>query len=303
MANKLEYRSTPKEYKPQEVFPGVARPTAKQPGRIERVDYTTSGQPKHAYVYLPHGYDPSKKYDILYLMHGGGDRADKFLGTDDTENEFKGTLDHMIENGDIRPVIVVSPSYYPMDVSLGGPGSAGELVEIFHGEFIDDLVPAVEGRYSTYAASTDRAGIKASRDHRAFGGFSMGACTTWWQFIHGLDYVATFLPLSGDCWALGQRAGADKPKETAEFLAGAVRKSGRTKNDFRIFAATGTKDIAFDALDPQLAEMKKLTDVFDFGETADAGNLHYILAPDLEHQWGPIWDYCYDIMLAIYPKN
>ena len=26
---------------------------------------------KGAWVYVPYGYDASKKYDILYLMHGG----------------------------------------------------------------------------------------------------------------------------------------------------------------------------------------------------------------------------------------
>ena len=27
------------------------------------------------YVYTPYGYDPGKQYDILYLMHGGGETA------------------------------------------------------------------------------------------------------------------------------------------------------------------------------------------------------------------------------------
>ena len=28
---------------------------------------------KKLYVYLPYGYDPATQYNILYLMHGGGD--------------------------------------------------------------------------------------------------------------------------------------------------------------------------------------------------------------------------------------
>ena len=32
-------------------------------------------------------------------------------------------------------------------------------------------------------------GLQASREHRAFGGFSLGAVTTWYQFIYNLDYI------------------------------------------------------------------------------------------------------------------
>lgn len=46
-------------------------------GTVERFEYDTftydDNRPLHkgAWVYLPYGYDREKKYDILYLMHGG----------------------------------------------------------------------------------------------------------------------------------------------------------------------------------------------------------------------------------------
>lgn len=40
------------------------------------------------------------------------------------------------------------------------------------------LTPAVEGKYSSYAQSTAAADLTASRDHRAFMGFSMGSVAT-----------------------------------------------------------------------------------------------------------------------------
>jgi enterochelin esterase-like enzyme len=303
MAALIKYIPTPAAYKPQEVLPGLFKPTAKQQGRIHRVDYITSGAPKHAYVYAPYGYDNTKKYDVLYLMHGGGDRADRFIGTDDTPNEFKCTLDHMIENGDIRPILVVSPSFYPMEEKLDTLGRAGELVAIFHKELMNDLIPAVETAFSTYAESVDLPGLKASRSHRAFGGFSMGACATWWQLLRSLDVISTFLPLSGDCWLLGERGCATKPVETVETMAELLKQSGWTKENFRIFAATGTKDIAFDALNSQIKAMKEHPEIFAFGETLSEGNLHYILADGLEHRWEPIWDYCYDILCLLYPTD
>ena len=293
MMSKYEYIPRPEEY---------AKP-AEQPGKIVRVDYAVDNQPKHAYVYLPYGYQETQKYDILYLMHGGGDRADRFLGTDDTANEFKYALDHMIQKGEMRPVIVVSPSFYPMENVSMTPASSGKFVAVFHREFVDFLMPAVESKYSTYAQSTDREGLKASRLHRAFGGFSMGSVTTWWQFIHSLDYVSTFLPLSGDCWVLGDRAAADLPDETAAYLADVVRKSEYQAGDFHIFGATGDQDIAYDALGKQVESMKKLTDVFQFSDMTEEGNFHFILAENQYHRWEPIWDYCYDILRLIYPKE
>ena len=44
----------------------------------------------------------------------------------------------------------------------------------FQKELAEDLIPAVETAYKTYAETVDPAGLKASRLHRGFGGFSMG---------------------------------------------------------------------------------------------------------------------------------
>ena len=57
-------------------------------GRIERVDYSTTDEAgkmvaKYANVYLPYGYDKAdleKKYNILYVMHGGGGSPERMDG-------------------------------------------------------------------------------------------------------------------------------------------------------------------------------------------------------------------------------
>ena len=52
---------------------------APQRGTLRRVDYVGAhGARKYALVYLPHGYetDRERRYDILYLMHGGGGSPD-----------------------------------------------------------------------------------------------------------------------------------------------------------------------------------------------------------------------------------
>ena len=55
---------------------------AKQQGTLQDLYYNTyesfflrrkepKSSKKHAVVYLPYGYDESKKYPVFYLMHGG----------------------------------------------------------------------------------------------------------------------------------------------------------------------------------------------------------------------------------------
>lgn len=139
---------------------------------MEVFEYESVGSIKSAYVYLPYGYeeDESIRYNILYFMHGGGGNAGQFYNRSYALNDI---LDHAIENGEIDPLIVVTPTFYlPQDTDTG-VSNAGQRVSVFHQEFIQDLMPAVERRYRTYAESTDQAGLEASRNHRAFGGFSM----------------------------------------------------------------------------------------------------------------------------------
>ena len=90
------------------------------PGQVVEItydsrDYTDAAEPaiqKTAYVYLPHGYDETDedtRYNILYLMHGWTMTAGDFF--DPAQSSIVSMLDHMIENGDIPPVIVVCATF------------------------------------------------------------------------------------------------------------------------------------------------------------------------------------------------
>ena len=67
--------------------------------------------------------------------------------------------------------------------------------------------------------------LAASRDHRAFCGFSMGSVTTWHTFEYCLDYFRYFMPSSGSLTTDG------------DYMASIVRESGHDWDDFFIFAA------------------------------------------------------------------
>lgn len=266
--------------KPQPPAISVIPPTYATPashrGTVETFTYRTNGTEKTAFAYLPYGYEASgERYNILYFMHGGGGTAGQFW-----EESYGGgyvlnnILDHAIENGDIKSLIVVTPTFYPAGDRDTSVSNAGVQVAKFPAEFEKDLMSAAESRYRTYAQSTDKAGLRASRKHRAFGGFSMGSVTTWHEFASALDYVAYFMPLSGDSWQFGNQGGKSKPKETASYLAGIAKKAQASGNRFYIYVATGSEDIAFDALDAQINAMRNES-AFTFSPSPKDGNITF----------------------------
>ena len=262
-------------------------------GRVERVDYVTTdglAQVKYALVYLPASYDAGKAYNALYIIHGGGGSQESFLS-----KEFLSMLDHMIASGELEPLIVVSPTYYRPDETDKTPGSSGNAVAVFARELKADIIPAVESRFHTFAETTDAAGQRASRDHRAIGGFSMGSVTTWYAFLDALDAFRWFMPLSGDCWLYGRLGGSSHAEETARALAECVAKQGFTPDDFRIHAVTGTKDIAYPNETAQIDAMRAFGDVFRFGD-----NIDYDLLEDGVHDYPCIHRYIYNALPAFF---
>lgn len=259
-------------------------------GTIERLSYRWGNDTKYFNVYLPNGYsqsDTSKKYNVVYLMHGGGEDENLLFGGPGQNKELKVIIDNMIAKGDIKPVIVVTPSFYKGNNDVAG----------FPQELTTSVIPLVETKYNTYLKSNSAADMKASRDHRAFGGFSMGSVCTWYTFINCLDYVKYFMPLSGDCWALGSTAGSSKPGETAQYLADVVKKSGyKAPQDYKLFCATGDGDIAYPNMKPQIEAMKKYTNTFIYSSDVKNGNFYFMVANGGTHAWNWINQYIYNIL-------
>ncbi len=272
-------------------------------GTIEKITYMTTnreGEPrdKYANVYLPYGYDAAdkeKKYNILYVMHGGGGSPDAWLDC----CKVKNMLDYSIDTGEIKPLIVVFPSFYKEKISrIGAPDPELERgnVMFFQKELVEELLPAVEKVYHTYAEDVTKESLKASRMHRGFGGFSMGSCTTWFAFMKNLDYFAEFLPLSGDSWAIEVKGGETKTFETVKLLRESVMESGYDTDGYFIHVATGTKDAAKEPLIAQVNEMKKYPETFAYEEDYSKGNFHFLLAEDEVHEYEAVCDYLYNFL-------
>ncbi len=277
---------------------------ASQQGQIIQIeyethDYTTTSNgiiTKPAYVYLPYGYDEKDgdtRYDILYLMHGWGMTADNFFNSG--MSQIVNMLDNLIEQEEIPPVIVVSATFdtenQPQDFSR----SVNEIA-VFHNDFRDDLMPYIESRFHTYAEGTTEDDFQNSREHRAFAGFSLGAVTTWYQFVYNLDCIKYFAPMSGDCWILGTYGGRDRPAETTEYLEDIVRDSGLKNDDFYIYSGIGTNDPIWEQVDNQMQEMS-LSDIFT------SENLCYAIKQDGRHDMDACEEYLYHALPIFFCQN
>ncbi len=237
-------------------------------------DYTGTNAcyDKSALVYLPYGYDmhdKKKKYNVLYLSHGGNDNENWYFGNEGADSDTKRLLDNMIANGDIEPCIVCTPTYQNAINK-----NVFETIKYFHSELVNDLIISLESSFNTYLVDL---GIKDTRKHRAIGGFSLGGAVTWWTFENRLDEFAYFMPISGDSWCLETKGGYTKPFETAHYMADVVKNSSWTKDDFYIYSGTGTKDIAYPNMTPMVEEMKKIDDVFVYSDSFNRGNFYYAL--------------------------
>ena len=239
---------------------------------------------KRAIVYLPYGYSENAKYNVFYLMHGGWSNETTYLGTPEHPNEFKNVLDNGIADGKIQPMIVVCPTYNNENESDSSDYSlALRLTENYHNELIHDLIPAVEGTYSTYAEDTTLDGIRSSRDHRAFCGFSMGSVTTWRTFQYCLDYFRYFMPSSG---SLTSDRG---------YMASLVQDSGHEWNDFFIFAASGTEDFAYSSFKNQIEAMADVNDgTFRYANNEREGNLYFLEQEGGTHSGEYAMEYFYN---------
>jgi enterochelin esterase-like enzyme len=238
---------------------------------------------KRAVVYLPEGYDANKQYNVLYLMHGGWSDETVYLGSPETgKGLFANVLDHAIADGVIHPLIVVCPTYNNTSPEDSGDYSlALQLTDQYHNELMNDLIPAVIRSYSTYAADSSKEAIVASRDHRAFAGFSMGSVQTWRTFQYNLNAFRYFMPSSG--------SGGGDGDDYAEI----VRDQGYSADDFFIFGASGTEDFAHSGFKAQIESMAE-NPMFTIADNEQDGNLYFLEKQGFRHDGTAAMTYFYN---------
>ena len=197
---------------------GYKKPTD-NPGEIHEEKYTTylydndgnKGEEIEAtlYVYTPAGYDPSKQYNIIYLMHGIGDEEGYWLGAgpyaeggeryNKAQQKYTtNVFEHMVADGLCDEAIIVTPTFMDQfkNDDVYADDATTKLIK-FSYQFKNDIIPYVESKYTTYAngdVSTEN--LIATRDHRAYAGLSMGSMTgfqaIWMNCVEYVAYIGNF---------------------------------------------------------------------------------------------------------------
>jgi GH35 family endo-1,4-beta-xylanase/enterochelin esterase-like enzyme len=153
-------------------------------GKLEMIEYDskTVGTTRRMNVYTPPGYSKDKKYPVLYLLHG--------IGGDETEWERFARpdvmLDNLIAEGKVVPMIVVMPNGRAQKDDRPGPKAmaTAPAFATFERDLLDDVIPAIQSRYS----------VQADREHRALAGLSMGGGQS---LNFGLIHLDTFAWVGG----------------------------------------------------------------------------------------------------------
>ena len=277
-----------------EYIPERYRRPADHQGTLEKLTYDTwesfsyeqhsQKLTKEAWIYLPYGYSEDQRYNIFYISHGGWSNETTLMGTDRNPTSFKNVVDHAIEDGRMVPMILVYMTYNNTSENDSGDYSlALKLTDNYHNELINDLIPAAESRYSTYASDITKEALMASRDHRGFGGFSMGSVNTWCTFRYAMDCFRYFMPMSGNYTTDGR------------YMADLVTAQGFGPDDFFIFSASGTEDFAYNAFKAQIMAMgNNAPEMFRFAKSESEGNLSFMEREGYIHDFTATYEYTYN---------
>ena len=148
---------------------------------------------KHAWVYLPAGYDESDKdtkYPVFILLHGGGQNENTWgLSNKGRGGRIKGFMDRGMANGDVTKFILVTATgVASKNWGPNGPGNDFKGYMAFKGELRNDLLPYLRTNFN----------IKDGRDNVALAGLSAGGGQTFNIGIaECLDLISHFGGFSG----------------------------------------------------------------------------------------------------------
>jgi len=153
-------------------------------GKLELIEYDskTVGTRRKMNVYTPPGYGPDKKYPVVYLLHGiGGDETEWIRFAHPAE-----LFDNLIADGKMVPLVAVFPNGRAQKDDRAGdnPFATAPAFAVFERDLLDDVIPAIEGRYS----------VKTDRESRALAGLSMGGGQT---LNFGLTHLDRFAWIGG----------------------------------------------------------------------------------------------------------
>ena len=154
-----------------------------------------TGKNKKCNVILPPNYNPSKKYPVMYVLHGiMGSENDMVSGMGVQE-----LMTGLMSSGKAEEFIVVTPNMFTSK-TMNSPSGINQQTCAEYDNFLydisDSLIPFIEQNYS----------VKTGRENRAITGFSMGGREA---IYCGLMRPDLFGYVGGACPAPGITPGSD----------------------------------------------------------------------------------------------
>ncbi|MCR4720566.1 MAG: MarR family transcriptional regulator [Lachnospiraceae bacterium] len=157
-------------------------------GTVEKFTYTTKDYAgdgtdleKEAFIYLPIGYDKTKKYNVMFLLHGIGGSINEWGMNGEESSKVCTMMDNLTNKGEIDPFIIVTPNGRSGKDYKNTSFDVMGLFYEFGKELRNDLVPYIDANYSTYGTKADGTtpeDPEEARKHRAVAGLSMGGMQT-----------------------------------------------------------------------------------------------------------------------------
>ncbi len=139
-------------------------------GTLEKKSYYSNfcGREKKYNVLLPAGYTTSKKYPVMYVMHGYYEDQDRMILTGNNPPiPTQQIIGNAIAEGAAKEMIVVFPYIYSSKTQDGCNGMNDEnnqAYDNFETVLINELMPLIEKNYS----------VATGKNNTAITGFSMG---------------------------------------------------------------------------------------------------------------------------------
>jgi enterochelin esterase-like enzyme len=163
--------------------------------RIKRYYSNVTNSWRNFYMYAPAGYDqnPTEKYPVLYIMHGGGEDQRGWA----TQGKTDLILDNLIAAKKAVPMIVIM-----VDGNFPLNGFGEESLKVFEKELKQNIIPFVEKNYR----------VKAETQYRALAGLSMGGIQTLYAGMRNTD-MFSYLGVFSSGWFASQKELTDPQYE------------------------------------------------------------------------------------------
>ncbi len=226
-------------------------------GEIREIYYWSelSQSMRHTFVYVPAEYDknPTKRYPVLYLQHGGGENEYGWPQQGKTAQ----IMDNLIAAGKAVPfIIVMENGSVAMPRPAGGMMGGFDFAGAFGNVLVNEAIPMIDARFRTIPDSA----------HRAMAGLSMGGMQTKSVCLAHPDVFSNIGIFSGGTITV---ADADN---TPGFRA----------TNKLVFVSFGSRELENrvagfgDGTDP-IQETQELK--------ASGANAHYYISPGTAHEW------------------